>query len=251
MSPVSAVSYVSGTTRYVSGTTRACQNSVVKLCKRDKFQGFPVFRSILRPEILKFGIAIRRRFPVSFNDLRTLRGFEVLWATGCKFSGDEGLSLAASLMIPIGTDCARVIRNQIGLSNIIRQRFAGFECRDADRQVAEHSRDRSAIGAAYQIAIVFPEALAISGIIVLIRLAFRYLHIAPRFDLGFPLRFALSFKRRDVARVIREDDGWAPPDGEHGRDSKPSAIPRNLRYVQTHPILPIQRTRFGKLLVTT
>jgi hypothetical protein len=65
--------------------------SFVTLCKREKFQGFPIFRSILRPEILKFGIAIRRRFPVSFNDLRTLRGFEVLWAIGCKFSGDEGL----------------------------------------------------------------------------------------------------------------------------------------------------------------
>jgi hypothetical protein len=87
---------------------------------------------------------------------------------------------------PMPTACAPVLSKQhgrrhidvignrigIGLSNFtIRQRFAGFERRDADWQVAEHSRDRSAIGAAHRIAIVFPEALAISGIIVLIRLA--------------------------------------------------------------------------------
>jgi hypothetical protein len=49
---------------------------------------------------------------------------------------------------------------------------------------------------------------------------------AQRLDLGFPLRLALSVKRREVARLIRKDDGWVPPDDEHGGDSKPSAIPR-------------------------
>jgi hypothetical protein len=83
-----------------------------------------------------------------------------------------------------------------------------------------------------------PEALAISGIIVLIRLAFGYLRIAQRLDLGFPFRLALSLERRDVARLIRKDDGWIPPHDEHGCDSKPSAIPRNLRYVQPHAYPP-------------
>jgi hypothetical protein len=127
------------------------------------------------------------------------------------------------------------------LSNIpIRQRFAGFECRDADRQVPEHSRDRSAIGAAPRIAIVFPEALAITGIIVLIRFAFRYLYIAQRLDFGFPLRLALSFKRRDIARSIRKDEGWgSPPGDEHGCDGNSSAIARNLRCVRPqHPYPP-------------
>jgi hypothetical protein len=41
---------------------------------------------------------------------------------------------------------------------------------------------------------------------VLIRFAFGDLHIAQRFDLGFPLRLALGFKRRDVARLIGKDD---------------------------------------------
>ena len=69
-------------------------------------------------------------------------------------------------------------------------------------------------------------------------LALRYLHIAQRLDLGFPLRLALSLKRRDVARLIRKDDGRVSPDDEHGCDSKLSAVPRNLRYVQPHPYPP-------------
>jgi hypothetical protein len=96
------------------------------------------------------------------------------------------------------------------LNVAIRQRFAGFECRDADRQVAEHSRDCSAICGAHRIAIILPETLAICGIIVLIRLAFGYLRIAQRLDLGFPLRLALSFKRGDVARLIRQTTAGFP-----------------------------------------
>jgi hypothetical protein len=68
----------------------------------------------------------------------------------------------------------------------------------------------------------------------LIRLAFGYLRIAQRLDLGFSLRLALSLKRSDVARLIRKDDCWIPPDNEHRRDGNPSAIPRNLRYLQAH-----------------
>jgi hypothetical protein len=40
------------------------------------------------------------------------------------------------------------------------------------------------------------------------RIELPYLRIAQRLDLGFPLRLALSFKRRDVARSIRKDEGW-------------------------------------------
>jgi hypothetical protein len=122
------------------------------------------------------------------------------------------------------------------LSDItVRQRFTGFKCRDADWQVAEHSWDCSAIRAALRIAIVFPEALAISWIVVLIRLAFRYLRIPQRLDLGFPLRLALSFKGRNAARLICKDDSRVSPRDKHDRDSELSAIPGNLRYVQPHP----------------
>jgi hypothetical protein len=70
-----------------------CQKSFVSFCKGKNF------RSSKIPAGSTAGISkvwyryIRRRFSVFFNDLRTSRGFKVLWVTGCKFSGDEGLSV--------------------------------------------------------------------------------------------------------------------------------------------------------------
>jgi len=178
-----------------------------------------------------------------------IESFDQAAATLVRIGGAQQKTCAGIARSIRPSFCATVMQ-RARLSNItIRQRFAGFECRDADRQVAEHSRDRSAIGAAPRVAIVFPEALAISRVIVLIRLAFRDLRIAQRLNLGFPLRLAFSLERPDVARLIRKDDGWVPPDDERGCNSKPSAIPRIPGYVQTHPYPPDPTNRFGKLLV--
>jgi hypothetical protein len=59
-----------------------------------KILGVLKFQPILRLAIRKFGIVL---FGGAFRWLLMTygmqRGFEVLWAVGCKFSGDEGLAV--------------------------------------------------------------------------------------------------------------------------------------------------------------
>jgi hypothetical protein len=72
---------------------RVCQMRIVRRCKCKEFQGFENSGASTTGNSQVWYRYIRRRFPVFFNDLRMLRGFEVLWALRCKFSGDEGLSV--------------------------------------------------------------------------------------------------------------------------------------------------------------
>jgi hypothetical protein len=55
-------------------------------------------------------------------------------------------------------------------------------------------------------------------------LCFGYLRIAQWLDLGFPLRLALGFERRDVARMICTCDGWDPPNNEYRSDGQHRVI---------------------------
>jgi hypothetical protein len=70
---------------------RVCQKRIVRRCKGKKFQGSKIPADSTAGNPQGGYRYARRRFPIFFNDLRTLRGFEVLWALGCKFSSDEGL----------------------------------------------------------------------------------------------------------------------------------------------------------------
>ncbi len=69
------------------------QKRIVRRCKRKKFQGFENSGRFYGRNFTSFVSLYPAAFPGFFYDLRTLRGFEVLSATGCKFSGDEGLSV--------------------------------------------------------------------------------------------------------------------------------------------------------------